>query len=216
MLDRAQHLERWRALHHGYDPTGRPLVTGWLTVMYDAAAPLARRGVSPDLITFASGDLALAVWLVAIPGGRWPLLSALLLAGSAALDGLDGAVAVVSERESTRGARLDRLVDRVSDLCFVAALLVIGAPAALAIAAGVGLLGFEGLRSWWSRAGRAGLGVVTVGERPTRLVLCGLALAVAGLLPPRAADVAGTAAAAVAALCALSVVQLALALRRSS
>lgn len=215
MLDRAAHLQRWSELHHGYDATRRPAVHLWLNTMHDLAGPLARRRISPDLITFVGGDLAAGALALALLGGRWPAASAALLVMSAVLDGLDGAVAVVAQRESPRGARLDRLVDRFSDLCFVGALVAAGAPPPLGLAAGAALLVLEGLRARWRRRQRAGLGTVTVGERPTRLVLCGLGLLGAGVAPANSGDIATGATGAIAGLCTLSGIQLARAMRRS-
>ncbi|HVF20408.1 MAG TPA: CDP-alcohol phosphatidyltransferase family protein [Mycobacteriales bacterium] len=213
-LDCTAHLDRWRELHHGYDPTSRPVVLVWLTAMYDVAAPLARRRVAPDLLTFVGGDLAAGALALALLGGRWPVASAVLLLLSGVLDGLDGAVAVIAQRESPRGARLDRLVDRFSDLCFVGALVAVGAALPLGLAAAAALLVLEGLRARWARGRRAGLGTATVGERPTRLVLCGLGLLGAGAAPAYSGEVATVAALALAGLCALSVIQLARAVRR--
>jgi phosphatidylglycerophosphate synthase len=156
-----EHLERWQALHGGLDPRATPLVVPWLRLVHLLARPLAALRVAPDLLTL-SAVVPAAASLVLPP---WPAAASVLL--SALLDGLDGGVALLSDRVTVRGARLDTAGDRVCDLLFVAALVVAGAPWWLGIACGFGVLLLEG-----TRRGTA----LTVAERPTRVIAVVLGL----------------------------------------
>ena len=212
---RAEYLQRWRAAHGGYDPSANVWVRGWLTVMHRVAHPLARRGVAPDAITtFALWPVAGAL-VCAAAGGRWALVGALLVTLSGVIDGLDGAVAVMTSRGSRWGYLLDSLVDRVADLGYVAALVLLGAWPLLGVAVGGAVLLHEYARARGSHAGAGEVGAVTVGERPTRVLACGIGLVVAGAVPQRASEAAGVALAILAALSAVGLVQLLIALRRA-
>jgi phosphatidylglycerophosphate synthase len=165
------YLDRWSALHGGYDPRGNFWLRGWLEMTYWIARPLAKVGILPDMLTIWSIWLACAVFPPALAGGRWQILAGWILVVSGLGDTLDGCVAALNDRATRFGYVLDSLVDRINDVVYLLAVWVVGGPAALAIAAGVLLFLQEYTRA---RAGNAGLdevGVVTVGERATRVIL---------------------------------------------
>ena len=66
-----------------------------------------------------AGNVALNI---AALGGRWPLLAAVLVVVVAVLDGVDGAVAQLTDTSTSWGRVVDQLVDRVGDLSMVAGL----------------------------------------------------------------------------------------------
>jgi phosphatidylglycerophosphate synthase len=200
--DLGGYLDRWSALHDGFDPRGNRWVRGWLALTYRVARPLARIGALPDVLTLWGLWLAAAVVVATLAGGRWLVLAGLLVVGSGLVDSVDGAVAALTGRSTRFGHVLDSVVDRASEAAFLAALWIAGAPAALVLAAGGAGVLQEHARA---RAGSVGLhevGVVTVGERATRVILCGLAL-VAGGVAPAAAEVAVTTGSAVLAVLAV-------------
>lgn len=181
-MDRDGYLRGWADLHGGYDPRSNALVRGWLALTYAVARPLAAARVPPDLLT-AAGLLvtAGAVGLAGL-GGRWGLAAAAVVVLSGLLDNLDGAVAVLTGRATRWGYVLDSVTDRVGDLLYLAALWVLGAPPAVCVVGGVLMFLQEYARA---RAGAAGLtevGVVTVWERPTRVIVTAAFLASAALL----------------------------------
>ena len=186
VLSRAAYLDRWQELHGGYDPRGSRLVGPWLTVVHAVARPLARAGVAPDLVTL-SGALvsALVVWIVSLQG-RWLVLAAVVVGLSGLLDSVDGAAAVLQGRTSTFGAVLDSVVDRVSDVLYLVAFAVAGAPAWLCVAAGSVVLVQEYARARATAVGMDDIGVVTVGERPTRVIVVAMFLLAAGVYPTEA------------------------------
>jgi len=212
--DRAEYLRRWSPLHGGYDPDGSTLTSRWLALVYLAARPLAVRGVAADALTGWGVLLSLAVPAVAGYRGWWPLLAAALLVLAGVLDNLDGAVAVLTGRASGFGYVLDSVADRVSDAAHVAALWALGAPGWLCLVGG----GASGLQEYArARAGAAGmteLGLLTVFERPTRIVLTAFLLVGCGLLTGSAGRVATVGAAAWAVLGVAALAQLLRAARR--
>jgi len=191
-------LREWSRRHGDYDLSRSRLVRGWVRSMHRLAAPLARRRVSPHLVT-AAGVLCAAASTVA---PRRP--AAALVVTCAVLDGVDGAVAVQRGVAGAAGTVVDHGADRVTDVLFAVALHRAGARRRTATAAAVGALGFEAARDVARLSGHARLDAVTVGERPMRV-----AAVAAGLL---AAPTAG--AVAVSVLTAAACVQFARGLSR--
>jgi CDP-diacylglycerol--glycerol-3-phosphate 3-phosphatidyltransferase len=187
----------------------------WLGLIYRCSVPLARRGIAPTAITL-SGVLAAAALLApAAAGGAWPLLAALLLLGNGVLDSVDGCVALLTGRATRWGFVLDSVADRVSDSLLFVALWLVGAPAAVCIAAGSIAVLQEYVRARAGTAGFSDIGVVTVAERPTRIIVGCLGLAAAGVAASRAATVSTVAAAALLCLGVLGCCQLLIAIRRA-
>jgi CDP-diacylglycerol--glycerol-3-phosphate 3-phosphatidyltransferase len=182
--DLGSYLDRWRALHGGYEPRSNMLVRRWLTVAYSVARPLARARVTPDALTvLAVVASAGVVGLAAL--SRHRLLAAAALAVVAGLiDSLDGAVAVLRDRVSRYGTVLDSTCDRLSDTLLVTALWVAGAPAALCVLGGVLMFLQEFVRAHAAVAGMRETGVITVWERPTRVIVTSAFLAAAGIHGP--------------------------------
>lgn len=184
VLDREQYLREWSRLHGQVPPAG--LVGGWLRLSHRLAGPLAVRGVPPAAVTVAGLVLAASALAPAAAGGAWPLLAVLLIVLSALADGMDGAVAVLQERVTARGAVLDATCDRLSDVCLVAALALAGAPLGWCLAAALLALMHEQIRANARASGMTEVGVVTVAERPTRVIVAASFLLGAGLYPAAA------------------------------
>jgi CDP-diacylglycerol--glycerol-3-phosphate 3-phosphatidyltransferase len=165
------YLDGWQALHGGYDPRGNRLVRWWLSLSYSVARPLAAARVSPDLVTLFALLLAVAALGPASAGGWWLLLAAALVVLSGFLDNVDGAVAVLTGRATPWGAVMDAVTDRVADLLFLVALLLAGAPVVACSLGGALMFLLEYLRARATAAGMTEVGVVTVWERPTRVIV---------------------------------------------
>jgi CDP-diacylglycerol--glycerol-3-phosphate 3-phosphatidyltransferase len=210
----AGYLRRWSPLHGGYEPRPGSLAGRWLSLVYAAARPLAARGVSPDALT-AWGVLgSAAVAAIASAGGRWPLAAVGVVVVSGLLDNLDGAVAILSAKTSRWGFVLDSLADRLSDAAYLIAVWVLGAPGPLCVAGG-GLMGLQEYAR--ARAGNAGMGevgVITVWERPTRVILTAALLLGSGLLPDLADVIASAGAAGWVLLGVIGLAQLLVAVHR--
>lgn len=199
------YLERWSAAHDGYDARPTRLLRRWLRLVHVMARPLARQGVLPDVLTAWAVALAVAVVALAATGGRWAVLGGLLLGLAGFSDGLDGAVAVLTDRATRWGYVLDSVADRVTDALFLVAAWAAGAPAWLALAAGVAAFLLEYLRARAGNAGADHVGTITLGERPQRIICCAIAVGLAGLDPERAGHLAGW---PIAILLALSIIGL--------
>jgi phosphatidylglycerophosphate synthase len=168
----------------------------------------------PDAVTVA-GVLAAVVSVVpAAYGGRWPLAAAALIAVSGLLDALDGAVAVLARRTTRWGFVLDSLCDRVADAAYAGALFAAGAPAGLAVAGAAVAWLHEYVRARAAAAGLRDVGVITVSERPTRVLVAALFLLAAGLYPSASTPWATAGAAALTALGAVALGQLLLVVHR--
>ncbi len=213
--DRNDYLDAWTACHGGHDPrAGGRAERAWFATVHALARPLALRGASPDAVSAAAVLAACAAPAAVAAGTRGIRLAGPLVVVSSLLDGLDGAVALLSGRSSRWGYLVDSLGDRVGEAALGAALAIAGAPAVVCVGAvGVGWLQ-EYARA---RAGAGGLDaivVVTVAERPTRLLAAGLALFAAAAVPPAAGVAASAGAVAWLGLGAAGLAQLLPALRR--
>lgn len=212
--DRDGYLDRWAALHGGYDPRSSRFVGPWLGLTYVLARPLAGRGVPPDAVTAGGLLVGAGSLAAAAAGGRWLLGGAVVVVASGLLDNLDGAVAVLQERTSAWGYVLDSVVDRVADLMYVGALAGAGAPVVLCVPAGALMFLLEYARARAVGAGLSDIGVVTVWERGTRVVVTAVFLALGGVDVRRSALWASLGAAAWVGLGLLGCAQLGAVLRR--
>lgn len=208
------YLDRWSATHEGYDARPTRLLRGWLTLMYAVARPLATAGVLPDVLTAWTVWLAVGVVALAALGGWWAVAAAVLLVVSGFGDGLDGAVAVLTGRATRWGYVLDSVADRLTDALFLTAAWAVGAPGWLAVTTGVAVFQLEYVRARAGNAGANPAAVITVGERPSRVICCAFALVLAGAVPGRAAVLAGWSVAILLGLTLIGIAQLLVALRR--
>jgi phosphatidylglycerophosphate synthase len=210
----AGYLARWAPLHGDYEPAPASLAGRWLTLAYTIARPLAGRGVSPDALTAWGVLVSAAVAAVAAPGGRWPLAAVGVVVVAGLLDNLDGAVAILTGRTSRWGYVLDSLADRLSDAAYLLPLWFLGAPGPVCVAGGSLMVLQEYARARAGNAGMGEVGVVTVWERPTRVILTAFLLLGCGVLPGRADLIATLGAVAWIALGLVGLTQLLLVVHR--
>ena len=206
----AQYTAAWSALHGGFDPDrASPLVRGWVRLAYRGGSLLARLGVGPMVVTGVGLLLSAVVPVVVALGPAGLPLGALLVLLASVADGLDGAVAIVAGKASRLGFVADSVADRLGELAWLAAFWLAGVPAWLAVAAGALSWLHEYVRARAIAAGMREIGVVTVAERPTRVIVTIAGLALGNLGP--ALTLAAT---AWLALGVVGLVQLAVAVRR--
>jgi phosphatidylglycerophosphate synthase len=205
----------WQRQHHAADiDPSAGFLGGYLRVSYALSAPLARRGVQPDVLTLLGVWPAAAALAAAHGGGRWTLAAAACVVLSAQIDGLDGCVAGLTGRATARGYVLDSVADRVSDAVFAAALVAAGGRAWAGVTAVSALMMLEYLRARSGNAGQGEVGVVTVGERPSRVIAAAVGLAAVGVAPAHAAAIGTGSLLIMAGLAAAGFVQLAVHLAR--
>ncbi|NMO93091.1 CDP-alcohol phosphatidyltransferase family protein [Actinomycetospora sp. TBRC 11914] len=214
VLDLESYIERWSRAHGGYDVRSSRPTLAWLRLAHRCASPLARRRVPPTAVTYTGGVLAVAVGAVAALGGRWPLLAAVLVLVVAVLDGVDGALAEMTDTATAWGRILDQLVDRVGDVAMLVGLWALGAPGPVCAAAAVLTVFDEAVRASAGAEGVVEVGLVSVPERPTRLVLGSLSLLGAGAVPSVAPLVVTGGATAWAVLALAATLQLVVNVRR--
>ena len=206
-----EYCAAWARLHGGFDPsTASAVVRGWVRIAYRIGSWLGERRVAPSAVTAAGLALCWCVPLVVLSGRVGPALGAALVLLAALADGLDGAVAVVSGRASRLGFVYDSVADRLGEAAWLLAFWLVGAPAWLVVAAGGVSWLQEYARARAAAAGMSEIGVVTVSERPTRVLV-----AIFGLLAAAIAPIAINVAAAVwLGLALVGLVQLGAAIRR--
>jgi phosphatidylglycerophosphate synthase len=177
----------WREAHllgEEARPGGR--LAGWyLRLPYVVGAPLARAGVDPDLVTLAALWLALVAGWTATLGPGWAAAAGALTLAAGIADSVDGAVAVMQRRTSTFGFVWDSTADRLADLAMIAGPVVLVATAAdsgraAAVATGTAAAGLLLLLEYVRARAQAGQvaaawTLATPGERPTRVIVLGLA-----------------------------------------
>ncbi|MEM1610480.1 MAG: archaetidylinositol phosphate synthase [Sulfolobales archaeon] len=150
------------------------------------ALAIARSNIDPNVITILGLVVAMMAPLAAYLHG---IIGALIaIAISSLLDAIDGEVARSSGRVSSRGAFLDSLCDRISDLAYIGSLMVLGvSPVLVYIAAGSSLL-ISYVRARAESLGIyiSGVGLMERGERIFGLIIVMLV----GLLSREAMDIA--------------------------
>jgi len=181
VVDWDEYATRWAALHGGFDPRrAGTVVRGWLRTAYRIGATLGRWRVTPTAVTVA-GLLCCAgvpVTATAAPTGLFAGAALVLLAAVA--DSVDGAVALATDRASRLGYVYDSTADRLGEACWLAAFWVVGVPVPLVVAAGGLTWLHEYVRARAVAAGMTEIGTVTVGERPSRVIVTVLALLAGG------------------------------------
>jgi CDP-diacylglycerol--glycerol-3-phosphate 3-phosphatidyltransferase len=197
-VTRGEYFERWAVLHGGLDPRTSIPVQAWLTVTYGLARPLAWLRMSPNAVTVLG-------MLVALTVPYWVLTDRYLLAGTAALvagviDNLDGAVAIMTGRSSDFGYVLDSVADRVGDAALLVGLgLAAADPWPAVAAAGLAFLQ-EYTRARAAAVGFTEIGVISLSERPTRVLIAGMFLIATATAGPLWAQIGGWVALLVALL----------------
>jgi phosphatidylglycerophosphate synthase len=157
--------QRWSALHHGIDPARVPLLMPWLRLMWLLARGLRR--VPPLVLT----GLGVVLAAGAVPlAGPLPWAAVIAVLGAAVCDGLDGAVAVVTDHATRAGASADAIADRISDVAFALVVWRCGVPGWLAAVCAALAVGVDVLRRVRRRPDR-----ITVAERPTFTICAALA-----------------------------------------
>jgi len=185
---RDEYFQRWSQLHGGVDPRASWLIKLWLSFAYSVARPMTRIGLSPNGVTGLGLLVAIAVPLLAWQYTRtdqswWLLLAVVATVLTGLLDNLDGAVAVISGRTTRWGYVLDSIVDRLSDATLLAALWVLGAPGIIVVAAGLAGSVQEYARARAAAIGVSEVGVVSISERPTRVIIVAVFFVLAAWSP---------------------------------
>jgi archaetidylinositol phosphate synthase len=158
---KANFFQAWSKLHGDAQIAG--IVKGWLTISYYLVRPLAKLRVTPNMLSIAGLIFGIALYLNA--QNPWAIG---LLVASLLCDGIDGSLAIITNKASKWGAALDSILDRTTEVFWVLTFISIGGNEYIVIGAAILAFAQEYLRA---RAGGLGLtevGVVTIAERPVR------------------------------------------------
>jgi CDP-diacylglycerol--glycerol-3-phosphate 3-phosphatidyltransferase len=118
----------------------------------------------------SSGVFAIGLASVArVPALYWLLALGIFLLGI--LDGVDGVLAVRRNQVTQWGSFLDSVVDRVVDVCIGVMLVSAGASPLVVFIAVTLTLVHEYMRARAASVGYRLVGIVTVAEKPTRIIL---------------------------------------------
>lgn len=163
----ATYLLNWSKLHGDASPS--KLVHGWLRIGFALSTPLTR--LSANSITVFGGFFAILIvaYFAKFTSHYLVVSVGVLLLGM--IDSLDGIVAVRMGKTSSWGAFLDSVVDRVVDICFAILLFICGAPFLLCLFAACVTLFHEYMRARATGLGISEVGAITIGEKPTRVVI---------------------------------------------
>jgi len=151
----------WRRLHGDANISG--IVKGWLSISYVIVKPLSKARVTPNILTILG--LFFGVLLYANAETFW---APALLVLSLICDGIDGSLAIVTNKSTKWGAILDSTVDRLTEIFWVLALYKIGADLKLLIVVLLAASVQEYIRARAAGLGVSEVGIVTFAERPVR------------------------------------------------
>lgn len=167
----------------------------------------------PLVVTLTGLLLAGGVPALCVPAGRWVFLAAGLVLLSGIFDNLDGAIAALYDSGSRFGGVVDSVSDRLADTAYFLALWLVGAPGWLAGLAAGGAFLQEYLRARAESLTR--VDIITVWERPTRIILVAMLLLGSAILPGHAGTIATVGCAAALAVGVLGIAQLVWFVRRA-
>lgn len=161
MLTKDEFYAKWSVLHSDAPITGA--VAWWLKISYRFGLVATLLRISPNLLTLLG---LLSAVMTAITATSWWAIFFLIL--SLFFDGIDGSVAIFQRRESSWGATLDSVVDRLSEAFWFYTLYIVGAPAWLAVTLWSIAAFQEYARAKLISLGVTEIGIVTPAERPMR------------------------------------------------
>ena len=168
-MSQAEFFKVWSKLHGDAQITG--IVKLWLQISFTLVKPLSYLKITPNLLSISG--LIFGMFLYLNAQDSWAVL---LLIASLICDGIDGSLAIITNKASKWGAALDSILDRTTEVFWALAFISIGADERLVIAALIFASAQEYLRA---RAGGLGLtevGVVSICERPVRASILFIAL----------------------------------------
>lgn len=160
-MKRDEFFSVWRRLHGDAEISG--IIKGWLSISYLIVKPLAKVRVTPNILTILG--LFFGVLLYANAETFW---APALLVLSLICDGIDGSLAIVTNKSTKWGAILDSTVDRLTEIFWVLALYKVGADLNLLIIVLLAASVQEYMRARAAGLGVSEVGIVTFAERPVR------------------------------------------------
>ena len=152
---------RWSELHGNAEVRG--IIKGWLCLSFFICRPLVKTRVTPNFLSVAGVVASVIIWPNS--GTWWGLV---FLALSILFDGIDGTLAIMTNKDSIRGAMVDSICDRISEIFWMLAFYRLGAPIWVIGTAWVVAFTLEYARARIAGLGEYQIDVVTIAERPVR------------------------------------------------
>jgi len=178
----------WALAFDGYNMRhASPARRRWMRAAHRVALVLARCGVRPSATMVLSAAASVAVALCGWRGGGWPIAGALALLAGLGADTLTLSLSVVSGAVTRLRGFYQSLLDRLAEVCWLAAFVALGAHAVLAVVCGALVWAHEYLRA---RSTLRRAGTSTLGDRPARVWLSLAGLVLAGLIAQLGQDLA--------------------------
>jgi len=168
-MNRDKFFDQWSGLHGGTQVTG--IVKAWLTISFGAVKPLRALHLSPSTVSLAGLIFGVFTW---VEGQN--ALGVIFLVLSLFADGVDGTLAIVTNRVSRWGAELDSVIDRLVEFFWALTFIRIGAPIIVVAVAWTAAITQEYLRARAGGVGYREISVVTICERPVRATLLFIAM----------------------------------------
>jgi CDP-diacylglycerol--glycerol-3-phosphate 3-phosphatidyltransferase len=184
VITKKEFYKRWSELHGNAEIAG--IVHAWLAISYRFALISTLLRISPNVLTLLG--LISAIGTALIPESYWAIVLVVL---SLLFDGVDGSVAIFQRRESSWGAILDSVADRISEAAWAYALYQVGIPLEIAVGLWLAASVQEYARARLAAFEVKDLGIVTFAERPMRASLLFIILIAWQLGIPGLAAVAG-------------------------
>ncbi|CAB4337039.1 unannotated protein [freshwater metagenome] len=173
-MNQSEFFAKWSKLHG--DATISGIVKGWLRISFILVRPIAKLKITPNMLS--TFGLFFGVLLFFNAENNWAIL---LLITSLICDGVDGSLAIVTNKESKWGAAVDSIFDRLTEVFWALTFIAIGANQNVVMAAVLLAAVQEYLRARAAGLGLAEVGVVTIAERPVRAAILFVALVAAVL-----------------------------------
>jgi phosphatidylglycerophosphate synthase len=168
-MNRDNFFDQWSELHGGAQVSG--IVKAWLTLSFAAVKPLRALHLSPSTVSLAGLIFGVLTW---VEGKN--VLGVVFLVLSLFADGVDGTLAIVTNRVSRWGAELDSVIDRLVEFFWALTFIRIGAPIVVVAVAWTAAITQEYLRARAGGVGYREISVVTICERPVRASLLFIAM----------------------------------------
>jgi phosphatidylglycerophosphate synthase len=165
-MNRSAYISRWRSTHSAPE---LKVITIFLSLVYFLAMIFIKLKFKPNHITFLGG--AIGISAAALSAHELWLLAGLVAIFSSFLDGVDGAVAELTDSKTKFGAVLDVVIDRIVEVSWFMAFVFVGGNLTAATSATLLILIMEYLRTKANSLGIVGAGGITIAERPTRVIM---------------------------------------------
>ena len=162
-------FNEWSALHGGAEIKG--IVKAWLSASFAICSVLRAIRITPNGLTYFS--LIWGALFLNFIETHWAIAFLVL---SLMADGLDGSLAILTDKATRWGAALDAVMDRIVESMWALGLFLLGAQWEWVLLAWLAAYSQEYMRARAAGLGVKELGVVTIGERPIRASIVFIAL----------------------------------------